>query len=205
MSRWGEVLREVRRKSIHVIPGFMAIPVVIWGGKLVALPIATFFFILYLLHDISLHYGLKFKVPIAYQTYSLMARDEEIKGRHFRGATYFWGVTLALIATLPPQIAAASVMVSSLGDAAAAIIGKAVPNPKLVINKRKSLYGSLSMFLVSTTSCLIVGIPLVTSLITSLVATLTEAVTKTSVNDELNVPLVAATSLTVLNYLRIWF
>ncbi len=205
MSRWCEVLREVRRKSIHVIPGFMAIPVVVWGGKLVAVPIATAFFILYLLHDVTLHYGLKLKVPIAYQTFRLMAREEEIRGRHFRGATYFWGVTLVLVSTLPPHIAAAAVMVSALGDAAAAIVGKALPNPKLVFNKRKSVSGSLAMLLTSTASCLVVGIPLVTSVITSVASTITESLTRKSVNDELTVPLVAALTLITLNYLGMWF
>ncbi len=83
MGRWDEVIKEVKRKSIHVIPGFMAIPVVVWGGRLVAIPIAMFFFILYLLHDVSLHCGLKFKVPIAYQTYMFMAREDELRGMHF--------------------------------------------------------------------------------------------------------------------------
>lgn len=197
MSRWDDVVREVRRKSIHIIPGVMAIPVVVWGGKLVSVPIAAFFFALYLLHEVSLRMNLRFRVPIAYHTYTMMAREEEIKGKHFRGATYFWGITLLLVALLPPIHAAASVMVSAFGDAAAAIVGKAVGGPRLPLVPRKTVAGTTAMFLAGTASCLVVGLPVVIALLTAATSTIAEWLCKRSVDDELAVPAVAAVTITI--------
>jgi phytol kinase len=182
------VLREIRRKSIHVIPGFLAIPFIIVLGKIVALLTSLGFFILYLLNEISLRRNLGWRVPIAYHTYIVMARREELVDRTFIGTVYFWGLTTIAIALLPPQPAAATVMISSLGDAAAAIMGKAYPYPRNPLNRRKSISGSISMFIVSIISCLLVGYSILGAIILSMIASLTEALTKKSVNDELSVP-----------------
>ncbi len=108
---------------------------------------------------------------------------------------------MAIIAVLPPELAAGAIMVSALGDAAAVIFGKMVGGPRLPMNRRKTVAGSLAMFLASSASCLVAGIPLVPSLITAVVATVTESLTRRSVDDELSVPIVAAVTLALLNYL----
>ncbi len=186
-----EVIKEIKRKSIHVIPGFMAIPFIIWLGKPIAFTTSLFFFTLYALNEISIRKNLGFKVPIAYQTYMIMARKEELENKTFIGTIYFWGLTTIIILLLPPIPAAAAVMVSSLGDAAAAIIGKICPYPRNPLNKRKSLTGSVAMFLISIIVCLIAGLSLYSSLIVAISSTLAEALTKKSVNDELSVPIVS--------------
>ncbi len=127
-----------------------------------------------------------------------MAREEELKGRYFTGTVYFWACTLAIVALMEPHLAAAAVMISSFGDAAAAITGKAIPKPKLPYNKAKTLAGSLAMFLTSTISCLAAGIPLPTALTASALSTLAESLTRKSVLDEATVPITAATTLWVL-------
>jgi len=187
-----ETLRELRRKSIHLIPGFCAIPVVVWLGNPVASIIAAFFFAVYALHEAALRLNLKLSVPIASQTFKIMARREELEKRYFTGTVYFWGCTLAIVALMEPVKAAAAVMVSSFGDAAAAIVGKELASPRLPYNPSKTLAGSLAMFLASLASCILAGVPLLTSLITSLVSTLAESLTRTSVLDELTVPVTAA-------------
>ena len=188
------VLREVRRKSIHVIPGFLAIPFVIWLGRLIAALTALFFFTIYTLNEISLRYGLRWRVPIAYHTYTVMARREELEKKTFIGTVYFWGLTLLIILVLPPVPAAAAIMISSLGDAAAAIIGQAYPYPRNPLNKRKSIPGTLAMYLVSLGILLLLGYSLVASLITALIPTIAESATRVSVNDEITVPVAAAVS-----------
>jgi dolichol kinase len=186
-----EVVAELRRKSIHVIPGFLAYPVVMWLGRLAGVLISALFLLLYLLNELSLRKGLRVKVPIAYHTYRVMAREEELKGRYFTGTIYFWLLTLVTILLLEPQRAVAAVMVSSLGDAAAAITGKAIGGARWPFNKRKTLAGSLAMLAVSISSCLLVGIQLPASLAVPLIATIVEASTRPSVLDELTVPLAA--------------
>jgi phytol kinase len=188
MLNRNSVLREIKRKSIHMIPGFLAIPFIIILGKVIALLTSLSFFILYLLNEISLRKNLGWKIPIAYQTYIVMARREELEEKTFIGTVYFWGLTTIIIALLPSQPAAATVMISSLGDAAAAIIGKAYPYPRNPFNKRKSISGSLGMFVVSIISCLLVGYNIIGAIILSIIASFTEALTKKSVNDELSVP-----------------
>ncbi len=197
-DRASQVLFEVKRKSIHVIPGFAALPIVVWLGKHVAVPIALFFLTLYALNELYLKGIVRFKVPIAYQTYRIMARRDEVEKKYFTGTIYFWAMTVAIIVLLEPVKAAAAVMVSSLGDAAAAIIGKALPNPHNPLNKGKSIAGSLAMFTVSLLSCIVAGLSIKVSLIVALLATITESLTTISVLDELTVPAVTAITLWLL-------
>ncbi len=186
------VLKEIRRKSIHVIPGFLAILFIIWLGRPIAALTALFFFTIYILNEISLRYGLRWRVPIAYHTYMVMARREELEKKTFIGTVYFWGLTLLIILVLPPVPAAAAIMISSLGDAVAAIIGRAYPYPRNPLNKRKSIPGALAMYLVSIGILLLLGYSLVASLIAALIPTLAESATRVSVNDEITVPIAAA-------------
>jgi len=88
-----------------------------------------------------------------------MARREELEKKYFTGTIYFWGCTLAIVALMEPVKAAAAVMISSFGDAAAAIVGKGFNSPKLPCNPRKTLAGTLAMFLASLASCILAGIP----------------------------------------------
>ncbi len=197
-NRWSGVLVEVKRKSIHVIPGFAAIPIVVWLGKPVALPIASFFFAIYLVHEIALRKNLNIRVPIASHTFKIMARRDEVEKKYFTGTVYFWFMTILLILLLEPIDAAAAVMVSSLGDATAAITGRALPKPKLPYNKRKSVAGLSAMIAVSFLSCLIAGVPWTTATIVSTTAGLVESLTLVSVLDELTVPITAGVLLWLL-------
>ncbi len=193
-----DVLKEIKRKSIHVIPGIFAIPFIEWLGKPYALAVSAFFFTLYSLNEYALRTGKKWSVPIAGHTFKIMARREELEKRTFIGTVYFWGLTILIIAFLPPTQAVATVMISSFGDAAAAIIGKALGGPRIPYNKRKTVIGSVAMFLVSVASCLVAGIQLYPSLFASGISTIAESLTRTSVNDELTVPVVAGISLYIL-------
>ncbi len=56
----------------------LAVPFIIWLGKLIALSTALFFFTIYALNEISLRKGLEWKIPIAYQTYIIMARKHAL-------------------------------------------------------------------------------------------------------------------------------
>ncbi len=197
-NRWSLVLVEAKRKSIHVIPGFAAIPVVVWLGKTIAIPIALFFFTIYTLHEITLRKNLNIKIPIASDTFKIMARREELENKYFTGTVYFWFLTLMLIILLEPVDAAAAVMVSSLGDAAAAITGRAIPYPRLPYNNRKTLTGLLAMMAVSLASCIVAGIRLETAIIVAFASSIIESITWKSVLDEITVPVTAGIILWLL-------
>ena len=103
-----------------------------------------------------------------------MARKEELEGRYFTGTLYFWGLTTLIIIMLPPAQAVAAIMISSLGDAAAAIIGKSLPHPRLPFNQRKNLAGSIAMLLVSILSTVITGLKPATIIVASTLSTIIE-------------------------------
>jgi len=189
-----EVAAEIRRKSIHMIPGFLAIPVVVWLGNPYATLIAAFFLALYALNEVSLRLGLNWRIPIAWHTYRFMARREELEKRYFTGTVYFWAVTTAVVFLLEPRLAAAAVMISSFGDASAAIVGKVLEGPR-VPPGNKTLTGFAAMFLASLASALLCGVSFEASLLASLLAALAELLTPLSTLDELTVPAVAAAVL----------
>ena len=190
-------LVELKRKSIHMIPGFAAIPVVVWLGKAWGLAISALFLVLYTLNELHLKGFIRRPIPIATHTFKIMARREEIERRTFAGTIMFWSSTLALIALLSPVKAAAAVMVSSLGDAAAAILGKLFGGPRIPWT-RKTVVGTVSMFIVSTVCVLIVGLGLTRAVVTSVSASIAEAFTAISMLDELTVPAVAGIVLAIL-------
>ncbi len=198
MTKKEDVLREIKRKSIHVVPGFFAIPFIEWLGKPYALAVSAFFFTLYVVNEYALRTGKRWNVPIAGHTFKIMARKEELEKRTFIGTVYFWGLTILIIAFLPPAQAAAAIMISSFGDAAAAIIGKIIGGPHIPYNKRKTISGSIAMFMVSVLSCLIAGIKLYPSIFVSGVSTIVESLTKESVNDEITVPITAGLFLYIV-------
>lgn len=175
-----------------MIPGFLAMPIIYGLGKYIAALIATFFLIIYTLHELSLRGILKIEVPIASQTFKLMARKEELEKRFFTGTIYFWGSTLLVILLFPPNVSTAAIMVSSLGDAAAAIIGSGFGRTRIPYNKRKTFEGFFAMFIVSIGCILLQGFNLKIALIISLIVTLVESIPLHYVYDELTVPWAAA-------------
>ena len=123
-----------------------------------------------------------------------MAREEELRERTFIGTILFWSLTVLIIVFLPP-VKATAFMISSLGDAAAAITGKAIGITSIPYNKKKTLMGSIAMFATSLLCCLILGIDIVKSIAVSSIATAVESATPISYLDELTVPAIAAVML----------
>ena len=127
-----------------------------------------------------------------------MARKEELKKRYFTGTVYFWSSATLLILFLEPVDAAVAIMISSLGDAAATIVGRAIPYPRLPYSRTKSLAGLVAMFAVSLLSCLVAGVDMWLALIVSATSSIVESITWASVLDELTVPLSAGLLLWIL-------
>ncbi len=192
------VLKEIKRKSIHTIPGFAAIPIVVWLGKIVAIPIAILFLVLYTLNELYLAGLIRRPIPIATHTFHIMARREEIEKKTFIGTVIFWSATVLIIAFLPPEKAAAAIMVSSFGDAAAAIVGKAMGIAKLPYSDRKTLGGFLAMLATSILCYIVAGIELSPSLVVAFASMVVESLTPVWYLDELTVPATVAILLALM-------
>jgi len=152
-----ETKREIKRKSIHMIPGILGpivvlLPAYLFGdfvGRMSGVLISLFFFLIYTLNELYLRGILKRPVPIASSTFEVMARQNELEGRTFMGPVYFWGVLVIMFMFLDLHAAMAGVWISAIGDAAAAIFGKQFGKTKIPYNKRKSVQGTLAFFLFS--------------------------------------------------------
>lgn len=137
LRRWMKWPEEFNRKTVHILVGVMMffIPILLQTSLPMVL-IAAFFTIA---NFIALQKGL-------------------LKGmhgaRHSYGTVYYPLSFLILVLLCWPDhviIIIASMMVLALGDAAAAIAGESISRPHeyVLIEDRKSLEGSLTMFLVS--------------------------------------------------------
>ncbi len=201
MIRKELMLRELKRKSIHMIPGFLAMPIIYGLGKYIAALIALLFLIIYTLHELSLKGIINIKVPIASQTFRIMAREEELKGRFFTGTIYFWSSTLLIILIFPETVSTAAIMVSSLGDAMAAIIGRGLGNIRIPYCKRKSVEGTVAMFITSLVCILLQGYNITIAIISALISTFMETLPIHYTLDEITVPWSAALVLYSLSML----
>lgn len=181
-------LIELKRKSIHMIPGFLAYPILVFLGRTIGLWIAVLFFFLYLWNELYIKGFVPYEAPITTKTYQIMARKEEIEKRHFMGALYFWGFAILIIYFLNPLEAVIAITIASFGDAVAAIIGRYLHKPKIPWNPRKSIFGSLAMLIISVLICTLLGLELKNGIFISSMATLAESLPQPSVIDEVTVP-----------------
>jgi len=140
--------KELIRKLWHVMPGILGAPIILFTPKWATLIVVWFFALLYTLQHLKLRRGWTFTVPIADLSYRTMAREDE--GDNFLGSFLFW-VTMGIICTAFPKLAVLSALwVSTFGDCFNAIAGQALRGPELPWNRRKTLSGSSTMFLVSS-------------------------------------------------------
>ena len=83
--------REIRRKSIHMIPGILGpvvvlLPAYIFSeiiGRTLGVIISLFFFIIYTLNHLHLKGKIKYEIPIGTSTFRIMARENELESSTF--------------------------------------------------------------------------------------------------------------------------
>ncbi len=98
---------------------------------------------------------------------------------------------LILVTLFIPQIYAfAAALILSVGDPAAALVGRRYGNTPLTHNPDKTLEGSLSMLIVSIIALQIVGLPIILTFLTVTSATIFESL-QLKVGDNLLLPVVA--------------
>ncbi|NJD98215.1 phosphatidate cytidylyltransferase [Thermococcus sp. LS1] len=139
--------RELIRKAWHISPGILGAPIIVFTPRWVTLLVVWGFAFLYTLQHLKLRRGWRFTIPVADLSYRQMAREDEAD--NYLGSFLFW-VTMAMICSIFPKIAALSALwVSTFGDCFNAIVGRAVGGPRIPWNGRKTIIGSVTMFVVS--------------------------------------------------------
>ncbi len=195
--------RELVRKAWHFSPGILGPPIVLFTPRWVTLAVVWFLAFLYTLQHVKLRRGWEFEVPIAGLSYRMMAREDE--SDNYLGSFLFW-ITIAVICTVFPKLPAlAALWVSTLGDCCNALAGMSIGGPGLPWNRRKTVIGSTTMFLVSLFAVWLsysaVGVkvewPIV--ILVALIATLIESLPMNSAYDELTVPLGTALLLWLIH------
>ena len=76
-----------------------------------------------------------------------LAREDEVEGGYFYGATsFFLGILLVLLIFQSMHIFRVAAVVLIFGDSVSTIVGKAFGKRKILFNKEKSIEGSLAGF-----------------------------------------------------------
>ena len=206
--------REIRRKSIHMIPGVLGpvvvlLPAYLFGeiiGRISGIMISSFFLIIYTLNQLHLSGKIKSEIPIATKTFRRMARDIELRNQSFMGPIYFWAITTLLLVFFNLEVAIAGVWISSIGDAAAAIFGSEFGETKIPYNKRKSIVGSTAFFIsafMGTFLILSMNPPIYFDVLTlafsaSLLGAVLESLPGNYLIDEITVPLIPPIVIQIL-------
>ena len=116
------------------------------------------------------------------------------ESKKLTGASFvFWGALITYI-LFEPKVAGIALIVMSLADANAAIIGVGYGNTKLL---NKSLEGSFAFYMTTFTILYIFKIPLIISLFISVIATFTELIEIPKINDNISIPLSVAFFLSI--------
>ena len=111
-----------------------------------------------------------------------------------RGAVTFFVGTLAAVLLFPPFVAATSILVLAVGDAAAAIAGHYAGTHKIL--KSKTLEGTLAFF-VSTGFLLALLIAPSTAVVIALITALLELLTPSYIDDNLVLPVATGILLSI--------
>lgn len=206
--------REIRRKSIHMIPGILGpvvvlLPAYIFSeiiGRTLGVIISLFFFIIYTLNHLHLKGKIKYEIPIGTSTFRIMARENELESSTFVGPILFWGILVIMFLFLDLEVAMVGVWTSAIGDAFAAIVGTEVGKHKIPYNKRKSFEGSFALFItafIGNYLILLMDPPmfynvLILSLIASIAGAILESLPGSYLLDEITVPLIPAVMIQIL-------
>ena len=138
------------------------------------------------------------KVASFYDKYfSLITREFEFN--HFTGASYVFFSSCVIIIFFPLEVAIPSLLIMSISDSVAAIIGLRYGKVKLY---SKTLEGTIAFFLTSTLIILLFSrIELLPGMIAVIISTLVESSDFLNIDDNLSVPLSFSISYSIFMYL----
>lgn len=181
---------EFKRKIVHFASAIIGLSI-IYLDREVILPFLIVSAIIFPLLD-YMRINNKFVSNFYNSYFHSITRSFELK--KLTGASFvFWGALLTYI-LFEPKVAGIALIVMSLADANAAIIGVGYGNTKLL---NKSLEGSFAFYVTTFTILYIFKIPLIISLFISVIATFTELIEIPKINDNISIPLSVAFFLSI--------
>lgn len=176
---------EFKRKIVHFASAIIGLSI-IYLDREVILPLLIVSAIIFPLLD-YMRINNKF-VSNFYNSY-FHSITRSFESKKLTGASFvFWGALITYI-LFEPKVAGIALIVMSLADANAAIIGVGYGNTKLL---NKSLEGSFAFYVTTFTILYIFKIPLIISLFISVIATFTELIEIPKINDNISIPLSVA-------------
>lgn len=181
---------EFKRKLVHFGSSAIGLSILYFDREII-LPALIIISIIFPLLD-YLRISNK-SVSNFYDTYfSSITRSFE--SNKFTGATFvFLGAILTYI-LFSQKVAGISLIIMSLSDAMAAIIGVGYGKTKLM---DKSLEGSFAFFLTTFIILYFFKISVITALLVSILVTIIELIDLPNINDNVSIPISAALLLTV--------
>jgi len=181
---------EFKRKIVHFASAIIGLSI-IYLDREVILPVLIVSAIIFPLLD-YMRINNKF-VSNFYNSY-FHSITRSFESKKLTGASFvFWGALITYI-LFEPKVAGIALIVMSLADANAAIIGVGYGNTKLL---NKSLEGSFAFYVTTFTILYIFKIPLIISLFISVIATFTELIEIPKINDNISIPLSVAFFLSI--------
>lgn len=178
-----EALFEILRKSLHLVSILIVLIYEFFGKEAILWILMSFLVIVLILDYFRLEHGMK--IPI----FHIMYREKE--GTRLGGHIYFALGAIAVICLFSKEVAYTAVLMTTIGDLTAALIGKFYGKRRVfheIFNNDKSLEGSTSEFILDLLiGLLIIGNPIV-SFVMAFVATLSETAVS-RIDDNLVVPI----------------
>ena len=181
---------EFKRKIVHFASAIIGLSI-IYLDREVILPFLIVSAIIFPLLD-YMRINNKF-VSNFYNSY-FHSITRSFESKKLTGASFvFWGALITYI-LFEPKVAGIALIVMSLADANAAIMGVGYGNTKLL---NKSLEGSFAFYVTTFIILYIFKIPLIISLFISVISTFTELIEIPKINDNISIPLSVAFFLSI--------
>jgi phytol kinase len=184
--------REVQRKAVHVttlliVVGYYILP------KAVVLPIMTLFLILFLEIEF-VRIDLKLKLPLFHNLYRKKEEDR------LSGNVFFLIGAIIAISVFYKEIAIAAILMTTFGDAAAALFGKRFGRTWIPKLKNRAVEGCMAEFVVD----LLIGFVFLESLPVIIVMAGTATIVETvvdKIDDNMLIPVFAGFNAQIITYI----
>ena len=174
---------EIGRKIIH-LSSTLIIPINIFIGHEFTIYSLIFVILLYFISEILR--TRKIRIPFISDVTDYCSYNFEKKSFVYSPLTFAISI-LVLITFIPGNNGYVGVVALTLGDGVAGLIGKQFGKTKLFYNNKKSLEGSMSMFIITFLSVLLFVQNVFVVFILSLIATLVESLSNEAI-DNFSVP-----------------
>ncbi len=181
---------EFKRKLLHFASSMIGFSVIYLDREII-LPILIISSIIFPFFD---YLRINNTTISNFYNFYFQSITRSFESKKLTGATFvFWGALLTYI-LFDQKVAGIALIVMSLADAMAAIVGVGYGKTILL---NKSLEGSFAFFMTTFLILYFFDIPLIISLIVSSVATLTELIEIPKINDNISIPIAVALLLTI--------